>query len=125
MKVKRMLQALLGRLGRHGPTLQRAMMNMLLLLVGFSVALGGYSLVKQRDAVKEACVIQQRGLAAERHLTRFFVAWDQLVGLQRKQTAKTLRGEPPRQRQLTDDAIAELHAYAVISARQPKHRTCP
>lgn len=101
---------------------ERFLAPLALLLVCAAVAGSAWALIQQKDAVSQACRIQQRGIAASHQLARFFTDYNQLLGIQKNTPAgrKQLAHLPPAQRQVTLDAIAAVAAYSQIVSHQAK-----
>jgi type II secretory pathway pseudopilin PulG len=105
--------------------IERFVLPFTLLLVCVTMTVATLGLLQQSGAVTLACKVQQRGVAAEQQLERFFVDYHQLLGATQKQVDKQLAKMPPRQRRLTRDAIAAVNSYSQIVEKQPKHHGCP
>lgn len=101
---------------------ERFLAPLALLLVCIAVAGSAWALIAEKDAVSTACRIQQRGISASHQLARFFVDYNQLLGIQVKTAAgkKQLAQLPPDQRRVTVDAIAAVAAYSQIVSHQQK-----
>lgn len=106
---------------------QRNAVGIALSLTALAAAIAVYAVVQDRNSVIVACKVQQQGLAASQQIERFFVDYNQLLGIQINTAAgkKQLAQLPPNERKPTVDAIAAVSAYSRIVSHQPKHRKCP